>query len=63
MVGHYIRSESFFKIISEEKLEGKREKGRPRRSYMDQVKEEAGVVMTMVLRGTNIRLFCLRGRV
>ncbi|XP_073956518.1 uncharacterized protein [Choristoneura fumiferana] len=43
MIGHLIRHDDFFKTILEEKIEGKRGRGRPRRSYIDQIKEKVGV--------------------
>lgn len=44
MVGHLIRHDSFIKTIMEGKIEGKRGRGRPRISYMSQIKEKIAVV-------------------
>ncbi|KAI5640823.1 hypothetical protein NE865_06931 [Phthorimaea operculella] len=43
MFGHLMRHDEFIKVIMEGKIEGKRGRGRPRRSYSDQLKEKAGV--------------------
>lgn len=44
MMGHLIRHDTFFKTILEGKIEGKRGRGRPRRNFIEQVKEKVGVV-------------------
>lgn len=43
MLGHLIRHDSYIKVIIEGKIEGKRKRGRPRRAYMDQIKEKISV--------------------
>ncbi|XP_048006632.1 uncharacterized protein LOC125241959 [Leguminivora glycinivorella] len=44
MLGHLLRHDEFIKIIIEGKVEGRRKRGKPRRAYMDQVKEKVNVV-------------------
>ncbi|PZC78062.1 hypothetical protein B5X24_HaOG202597 [Helicoverpa armigera] len=44
MIGHLIRHDDFIKNIVEGKVEGKRGRGRPRYSYMKQIKEKVNVV-------------------
>ncbi|XP_073966137.1 26S proteasome non-ATPase regulatory subunit 13-like [Choristoneura fumiferana] len=43
LIGHLIRHDDFFKTILEGKIEGKRGRGRSRRSYIDQIREKVGV--------------------
>lgn len=38
--GHLIRHDDFFKTILEKKIEGKSERGRSRRNYIDQIKKK-----------------------
>ncbi|KAI5631681.1 reverse transcriptase (RNA-dependent DNA polymerase) domain-containing protein [Phthorimaea operculella] len=44
MLGHLLRHDDLLKTIIEGKIEGRRGRGRPRRAYMDQVKEKIGVM-------------------
>lgn len=43
MIGHLIRHDLFIKNIIEGKIEGKRGRGRPRRTFMEQIKEKVHV--------------------
>ncbi|KAJ0183311.1 hypothetical protein K1T71_001287 [Dendrolimus kikuchii] len=44
MFGHLFRHDTFLCTLIEGKVEARREKGRPRRAFMDQIKEKVGVV-------------------
>lgn len=50
MLGHLIRHDNFIKTILEGKVEGTRKRGRPRRTYMDQIKENISVVSYQEVR-------------
>jgi hypothetical protein len=43
MIGHLLRHDDLIKVIIEGKIEGRRKRGRPRRAYMEQLKENIEV--------------------
>jgi hypothetical protein len=51
MLGHLLRHDEYIKIMVEGKVEGRRKRGRPRRTYMDQIKEKVNVVSYQAVKG------------